>query len=247
MKGIGMKKFSGISVAVAVLAAATLAGCPVPTPEFHTQSFAAGAVDIAGSQLYYQPDSSTDFYSRTVTTGITAFSVPTTGQTVVNFDNGNPFVLNLAAGSEVMYYGNTYSTLYIGANGTVAFEANATGNGSTTAHFQSKQISLLPVDAADAAETGTVGYQIFNDSVVVTFDGVDGSSFQSEFFISGTMDQDIAIAYPTIGADAAGVVGLSNGPLAGANAAQIAAFLTNEFGNGSDIGTTNTSTAKLGF
>lgn len=242
MKGIGMKRFSGISVAVAMLAAATLAGCPKPaTTDNQSQNFAAGAAktNLEGKQLYFQPDGSISFYSRTVTDGITAFGVPTAGQLIIDFSVADPFVLNLAAGSEVLYYGQSFSTLYIGSDGTVAFGVPGSGNASVTDHFSSKQISLLPVDAADASETGTVSYQVFTDSVVVTFDAVDGSSFQAEFFISGAMDEDIAISYPTINATAGGVVGLSNGQLAGSNAAQIAAFLE-AFGTGSDLGSTNT-------
>lgn len=244
MKGIGMKRFSGISVAVAVLAATTLAGCPKPpkTTDINTQQFAAGAAKAAleGKQLYYQTDGSLSFYSRTVTDNITDFLNSDT-QVVIDFSVADPFVLNLASGSEVIYYGQTYSTLYIGSDGTVSFGTPGTGNGSLAAYFSAKQVSLLPVDAADDAETGTVSYGVFSDQVVVTFNAVDGSSFQGVFYISGPADEDIAVVYPIIDDNVAGgVVGLSRGQLVGLNEAEREAFLAG-FRN-SDLGKTNTKT-----
>ena len=248
MKGIGMNKFSGISLAVAVLAATTLAGCPKPakTADLNTQNFAAGAAatTLGGKQLYYSPDGSISFYSRTVST-ITGLGTATDTATAIDFSVADPFVLNLAAGSEVVYYGVAYDTLYIGSDGTVSFGAAGTGNASLTAHFQANQISLLPVDANDGTTDGTVSFQVFSDAVVVTFEDVDGSTFQSEFFISGDMDEDLAISYPTVNANASGIVGLSRGQLAGANQAEIDDFLDSF--KPSDLGTNNTKSAKLGF
>jgi len=240
MKGIGMKRFSGISVAVALIATATLAGCPPQTTvDLHTQNFAAGAAatSLAGKQLHFMPDSSQSFYSRTVTDGVTDFNVPVVGQTIINFALGDPFVLTLPAGSEVSYFGQLFSTLFIGSNGTVAFGSAGTGNSSLANHFGARQISLLPVDAT---ASGTVSFGLFSDAVVVTFDSVDGSSFQSEFFVSGEMEDDISIAYPVVSATAGGVVGLSRGQLAGANQTEIDNFLA-DFRN-SDLGRTNTGT-----
>ena len=233
-----MKKFSGISAVVALVAAATLAGCPPPVDTLQTEQFAAGdaATTLSGKQLYFMPFGAS--YSRTVSEQ-TTLPVATTGHQPVDFGTADPFVLNLAAGSEVVYFGNAYSTLYIGSDGTVAFGAAGTGNDSLANHFGANQISLLPVDAADAAETGQVSYNVATDEVTITFEGVDGSTFQSEFFISGDMDEDIAVSYPTVDADvAAGVVGLSAGQLAGATQEEIDAFVA-DFTD-SDLGTTNT-------
>ena len=237
MKGIGMKNFSGISVAAALLAVATLAGCPQPVADKHSQEFAAGdaATSLAGKQLYYMPDGRISFYSRTVQDQAT-LPTATTGHTVVDFAVAGSNVVTLPAGSEVMYYGVAYDSMVIGSDGTIAFGGAGTGNASVTAHFSSNQVSVLPVDATGS---GQVSYQVAANAVTVTYEGVDGSTAQSEFFISGDMDQDIAISYPTVSANAAGVVGLSRGQLAGANASELADFLA-EFGNGSNLGTSNT-------
>ena len=251
MKGIGMNKFSGISVAVALLAAATLAGCPlVPTVDLQTQNFAAAgdaATSLEGKQLYFMPDSSESFYSRTVVDNITALPVSTATHTAVDFGVADPAVVTLPAGSEINFYGTSYGTIYIHSNGTVALEAGAAANGTASGHFSLKQISLLPVDATTAGSA--VSYQVAANAVTVTFENVGGSSFQGEFFISGATEDDIALSYPTIDAAvAAGVVGFSRGQLAGLTQEEIDLFFANEFvGTGSDLGTTNTSSAKLGF
>ncbi len=219
---------------VALVATATLAGCPPKVDTVHTQEFAAGQIDLEGKQLYYQPKG--DSYSRTVTDGVTDFKVLPAGHTVIDFSNATSVEVPLG-GAQIEYFGNLYSQLFVGSDGTVAFGAAGTGNASLEAHFSANQISLLPVDAT---ASGEVSYGVFTDSVVVTFDAVDGSSFQGEFFIAGDMDRDIAISYPVVDAGAAGVVGLSNGQLVGLDAAAIASFL--ETFENSDLGTTNTGT-----
>jgi hypothetical protein len=238
MKGIGMKKFSGISVAVAVLAAATLAGCPpVQTVDNNSQDFAAGgaATSLAGKQLYYMPDGSVSFYSRTVQ-DITALPVDAAAHTVVDFTVADPSAVNLAAPG-VSFYGVDYQTLWIGSDGTVSFGAPGAGNGNLTDHFTSTQISLLPVDATVAGST--VSVDVAANAVTITF-VVGGDSIQLELFTAGGVADDIAVAYPALGADAGGVVGMANGQLAGANAAQQDAFFE-EFGTGSDLATNNTA------
>ena len=165
------------------------------------------------------------------------------GHTVADFSVADPIRVNLPAGSEVVYYGRTYACIYIHSSGVVAFGAPGTGNASPTAHFSSAQISLLPVDASDAGETGVVSWNIASDEITVTFTGVDGSTFQSEFFISGAMDNDLAVTYETVNADAVGVVGLANAQLGGLTPAQIEAFLADGvagFGSPSDLGVSNT-------
>ncbi len=234
-----MKNLFCVSAMVALVAAATLTGCP-PTPvdTIHTQLFATGEVDLEGKQLYFHPSATS--YNRTVTTGITNFSVSPTGHELIDFVSADPFVLNLAMGSEVVYFGTLYNALYIGSDGTVSFGSAGTGNDTLADHFSAPQISLLPVDAT---ASGEVSYSVFTDAVVITFDGVDGNSFQSEFFITdtdATTDGDIAVSYPTVNGDAGGVVGLSNGQLVGLDADAIASFL--EGFNNSDLGTTNTGT-----
>ena len=213
--------------------------------DFHTQDFAtAGAAQTAlqGKQLYFMPDSSLSYYSRTVQVLNPAGELPvsTLGATPIDFAAGS--VQILPAGTTMKFYGRSYATMYVSADGTVSFGALGNGNSSLENHFSSTQVSLFPVDASDEA-VGTVSYSVSSTEVVVTFNGVDGSTFQAEFFIANTATaeaEDIALSYPILSDTAQGIVGLSNDQLAGLTAAQVASFL-----NGlqqSDLGTTNTGT-----
>jgi hypothetical protein len=226
------------------LTAFTLTGCPPQqaTQDFHTQDFAAGTLDLEGKQTYYMPDSSVSFYSRVVVDGISTFPVNTAAHNEIDFSAGDPFVLELGTGGQINYYGIDYRALYIGSDGTIAFGMAGLGNHSLATHFGAAQISLLPMDARSS---GRVTHRIFSDSVIITYDSVNGNSIQSEFFVSGDLDDDISISYPAVSASASGVSGFSNGQLQGANSSQIDAFLS-DFGDGSDLDTTNTGTAGLG-
>lgn len=236
MKGIGMNKISGISVAVAIVATATLAGCP-PTVDPQTASFAAGAASTAldGKSTYYEVSGdATNFYNRIVT-NVTDFPVDPAGQTAVDFGAADPAQVDL--GTAVSYYGENFSSVFIGSDGVLGLGAAGGGNSTLEEHFGATQVSLLPVDATDEA-AGAVSYQEYTDSFVVTFNDVDGSSVQIEFFTTGTLADDINVAYPVVSTNvAAGVVGLSNNQLA-----TNANFL-NGFQN-SDLGSTNTTSAS---
>ena len=225
MKGIGMKRFSGYSAAMVVIAAAMLAGCPT-TPATHTQEFTAGSNNLAGNQLYFIPTPSVDFYQRMVQSGITEVPNPTDNATAATFTGGQAQV-NLGSGNAVSFYGKLYETVYIGSNGAIGM-GQAGDNSSLTAHFSQPEVSLLPVEAIG---TGAVSYEVTaGDNLAVTYEGVTAggasATAQAEFFIGTDMYGDIALSYPEIDPATAGVIGLSAGQLAGANAAQIAAFLS---------------------
>jgi len=231
MKGIGMKNFSGYTVAAAVLAAATLAGCPKPA-DLQTQVLTSPN-SIDGKQLYFIPSDEApkragdQFYSRVVTaTDLTELPVDPTGHTEVDFDGGAAETIDLGEGG-VFYFGEFYSTIVVGANGTVAFGGAGGGNATIAEHFAAPQISLLPVDATNG---GTVTVGNFDDSVVVTFADItigetSDNAFQLELFKTRGIDGDIAASYPQVSTTATGIVGLSNGQLAGASEEEIEAFV----------------------
>lgn len=230
MKGIGMKKFSGYSIAATVLAAATLAGCP--KEELHTQVLTSPN-SIDGKQLYFIPSDTEKragdaFYKRVVTaTDLSELPVDPTGHDVVDFGEGTTSTIDLGDGG-VFYYGEFYETIVIGANGTVAFGGPGGGNATIAEHFAAPQISLLPVDATAGNAVVTVGN--FADSVVVTFENVTigettDNAFQLELFKTRGIDGDIAASYPQVATTAEGIVGLSDGRLAGASEEEIAAFV----------------------
>lgn len=250
MKGTGMKNFSGYTAAVAMLAAATLAGCPKPA-DLHTQVL-SNPNTIDGKQLYFIPSDTEkragdEFYSRVVTADNTEFPVDPTDHTVIDFGAGDPAVVELS--EPVFYFGEAYSTIYVGSNGTIGLGAAGAGNDSLANHFASPEISLLPVDATVAGSVVTVAE--FSDNVVVTFDNitvnaVTGNQFQAEFIKTRGIDGDIALTYPEVTTTAEGIVGLSNGQLADASQAEIDAFVGRFRSSNLNANSANTSTAKLG-
>ena len=237
MKGIGMTKFSGYTVAVAMLAATTLAGCP-RGEELHTQDLASASV-LDGKQLYFIPSDTENkrlgdaFYVRIVQDLPTPGQLPspTAGDQVVEFPEGGGSVA-IALDEPVMYYGAWYDSISIGSDGTVGLGQAGGGNDTLEEHFASPQVSLLPINATLAGTEVTVSQDA--DEVVVTFDNVvigtdtdftTDNAFQVEFFKTRGIDGDIAISYANVSAQGSGIVGLSNGQLAGATEAEIASFL----------------------
>lgn len=232
MKGIGMTKFSGYSAAVAMLAAATLAGCP-PATEYHTQVLKSPN-SIDGKQLYFIPSDTAkragdQFYTRTVTSGVEELPVDPAGQTLLAF-SAEVTVQDVDLGDGgVWYFGEYYDHLFVGSNGAIGLGAPGVGNATLAEHFAGKQISLLPVDATVGAGKVSVGQ--YADSVVVTFYDITigettDNAFQAEFFKTRGIDGDIALSYPQVTATAEGIVGLSNAPLAGASQAEIDKFVS---------------------
>lgn len=232
MKGIGMTKFSGYTIAVAMLAAATLAGCPPRgEDELHTQDLASAST-VDGKQLYFIPNDTAKrendpFYSRIVSDLPIAGQLPnqTGADQVIEFPEGGGSV-EVALDEPVMYYGVFYDVIVIGSNGTVGFGQAGAGNDTLENHFTSPQISLLPVDATLGETEVTVAQT--DDFVVVTFNNVvigtdlentQDNAFQVEFFKTRGIDGDLAISYAKVDDFASGIVGLSNGQLAEAVAA----------------------------
>ena len=167
MKGIGMKMFSGYTVAAAMLAAATLAGCPAP--ELHTQEL-KGSNTLGGKELYFIPVEDSKRlgetqYARLVTNKAT-LTVPVTNEhtavtlgTVVELDE------------PVVYFGVLYYNVVVSNNGTVVLtnedDAVAGKNKTLAEHFASRQVSLLPLDVALQAETDVTLFQDENQLVEI--------------------------------------------------------------------------------
>lgn len=217
-----MKKHFGICAAAAVIGAGMLQGCVAP---LHSQDFASGEVDLQGKQLYFIPSLSPGFYQRQVV-NISGLGNDPTGDPVADVTGGSDRVV-LGLGNAISFYGRLYTSIFIGADGAIGL-GEVGDNSSVTAHFMQKQVSLLPVDAIG---NGTVSYEVLaGDSVAVTYDGVTAggasATAQAEFFIGGENFGDIALSYPEISANAAGVVGLSNGQLAGAGQQTIDLFMS---------------------
>ena len=249
MKGIGMKNFSGYTVAAAMLAAATLAGCPKAT-DYNTQVLESPN-SIDGKQIYFVPSDTEKragdkFYSRVITASdLAELPADPSGHTVISFAEESTVAVDLGDGG-VFYFGEYYDIIFINSDGSVGLGAPGAGNATLAEHFSSPQISLLPVDAT-AGGTVTVGN--FEDSVVVTFNNVTigettDNAFQVEFFKTRGIDGDIAVSYPQVANTAEGIVGLSNGELAGASQDEIDAFVGRFRSSNLNEGSSNTETAK---
>ena len=249
MKGIGMKNFSGYTVAAAMLAAATLAGCPKAT-DYNTQVLESPN-SIDGKQIYFVPSDTEKragdkFYSRVITASdLAELPADPSGHTVISFAEESVVAVDLGDGG-VFYFGEYYDMIFINSDGSVGLGAPGAGNATLAEHFSSPQISLLPVDAT-AGGTVTVGN--FEDSVVVTFNNVTigettDNAFQVEFFKTRGIDGDIAVSYPQVANTAEGIVGLSNGELAGASQDEIDAFVGRFRSSNLNEGSSNTDTAK---
>jgi hypothetical protein len=244
-----MKNFSGYTVAAAMLAAATLAGCPVPT-DYNTQVLESPN-SIDGKQIYFVPSDTEKragdkFYSRVVTaTDLAELPADPSGHTVISFAEESVVAVDLGDGG-VFYFGEYYDMIFINSDGSVGLGAPGAGNATLAEHFSSPQISLLPVDAT-AGGTVTVGN--FEDSVVVTFNNVTigettDNAFQVEFFKTRGIDGDIALSWPQVANTAEGIIGASNGELAGASADEIADFVGRFRSSNLNEDSANTDTAK---
>jgi len=244
MKGIGMKNFSGYTVVAALLATATLAGCP--KPELHSQVL-DGTNKLKQSQVYFVPVED----AKRLGFGDYARLVRPTVQLVDN--TTHEVVLNAAGPASivekldepVLFFGEFYDSLKIAKNGTVVLfnDADTTDplageNATAEGHFKSRQVSLLPV-----AATGVVGdaeVTLFQNSVevIVTYSSImvgasADNAFQVVFVKSRGIDGDIAINYDvTSGTGTAGVIGVSNAQLFGKSPDEITSFL-GAFGTGS--------------
>lgn len=220
-----MKRTLGTFAGI-VIAALTTAGCRQEPVDLHTTIFTYNNVAtdcLEGKQLYFQPDFSTSYYHRTIQDQAT-LPVDTTDHTIIDFDvDGDPTRIELPEGSSFIYYGQAYDTLYVSSDGTIAFGDIGTGNFSVVEHFRARQISLLPVDATLG---GRVSYQLASNAITISYEDVQGSTVQGEFFVAGEMAQDIAITYPKLNTTLMGIVGLSDGPLKGAPLEEISAFLS---------------------
>ena len=116
----------------------------------------------------------------------------------------------------VSFYGNTYTSLFVGSDGFVTFGSGDTySNSSDSSFFEYPRIAGLD-DDLDPGEGGTVTVDEWTDRVVVTFDGVpfyaysgttDTVSFQIVIEASG----DVSVVYLNIDRIDDGYAGVCNG------------------------------------
>jgi C1A family cysteine protease len=136
---------------------------------------------------------------------------PAGGTTLPLGDEGYAQVL-LSGGKEVKFYGDSYSSFYVGSNGYITFTEGDTAYKDTLeTHFNLKRISLL-LDDLNPAMGGTISVKELEDRVAVTYQdvpeyySVGKNTFQLEMFFSGVIRMTWLYMFQQCG-----TVGISNG------------------------------------
>jgi hypothetical protein len=113
----------------------------------------------------------------------------------------------------VSFYGNSFTSFFVGSNGYITFNAGDSDYTETLAdHFAMQRISLL-FDDLNPSVGGTVSWKQLADRVVVTYENVpeysttNANTFQLEMFFEGDM---VRTSYLAIAATD-GIAGLSEG------------------------------------
>jgi hypothetical protein len=178
-------------------------------PDYFTEEFAGEPFDLEWTSVEFVPDGSGHFYAMC---GWPVGSLPTdpTGGTTVN--PGNDGFAVITPTSPVALYGQSYSTIYLNANGNVTFTGNdASYNETLALHMSVPRIAGV-YDDLNPLLGGTVSWKETADRVAVTFEdiwlyGATGIvTFQIEMFF----DDRICITWLDVDSDDC-IVGLSAG------------------------------------
>jgi len=179
--------------------------------EYFTEMFDSANNDLANKSFTFIPDGSACFY-RLCRAGAAGFPTDPDGHTTLTLSDDDSELITLTDGKQVGLYGSSFSSLRVGSNGYITFDADDTNPTETLEdHFAIMRISAL-FDDLDPSAGGEVSWQQLADRVVVTFCDIpekgttNSNSFQIEMFFEGT----IRITYLNIDA-ADGLAGLSDG------------------------------------
>lgn len=140
------------------------------------------------------------------------FWVHPDGGTPVSLEDEDYLRINLSGGAIFPFFGQNYSSFYIGSNGYITFTSgDTTYSESLENHFNMPRISALFNDL-DPTSSGTISWKEMQDRAVVTFEGVseydfsNWNSFQIEMFFDGR----IRLTYLEIDSFD-GLIGISRG------------------------------------
>jgi len=180
--------------------------------DFFTEQF-RNYFDLRGKELAFVPDGSRDFY-KACRFSVSGYPTPTDGATVLTLGDDDFATVELTGGRQVFLYGIGYSTLYVGSNGYVTFEAGDKDFSETPdEHLEFPPRVSVFWDDLDPTAGGQVSYQQLDNRLVVTWDNVpkyyyssDLVRVQAELYFDGS----ITLSYPLVRPNAA-VVGLSPG------------------------------------
>jgi hypothetical protein len=170
-----------------------------------------GDNDLAHLVLNLQPDPGPEGY---VLCQRPTLELPTdpVGGTLLNLADDDSRLLTLSAGHAVQLYGQSYTQLWVNANGNLTFgAADEDFTESLADHFSVRRVAGLWDDLRPAAG-GSVSWKELDDRVSVTwldvpeFNSSNRNTFQIDLFYGGR----IRLAY--LGIDAAdGIAGISAG------------------------------------
>lgn len=178
-------------------------------PDYFTELFPT--FDLANSALLFAPNGSVDFYSVCRYETLVLPTDPAGGTGLPMSDTSSATV-QLTDGKAILFYGQSYTTLFVNANGNITLDSSDSDSTETIEdHFSQPRISLL-FDDLDPSEGGAVSYKQLSDRIVVTWlnvpedNGANTNTFQVELYFDGR----IQLAWLQIDATD-GLVGFSTG------------------------------------
>lgn len=187
-----------------------------PAPDYFTETFGAGAIDLEGWQIELTPAATIDGYTACIT-GVTPLFMTdgtnnATDGTLVILDDDDFAEVVLAGGKKVKLYGIKYDRVYIGSNGYVTLLAgDPTPTADAVTHFDLKRVSGFLADL-DPTAGGTVTWAQLASQLEVCWNEVPGyedpdtNSFCLDLYFDGRIEWRLAELD-----DLPSVVGLSNG------------------------------------
>ena len=194
--------------------AATLIISDDDVPVYFTQLFSYDQVDTAfdlnGRRLTLTPDGSVNHYAGAISTA-TAFPNPTnTGTQLVTATLDDSFY---TVSQPALFYGESFSTIYVGTNGYITFDSSDTRfSGELATHFTRKRISLFVYDLkatlgtttiyAGRLGTGATARTVVTyNNLVVAFNANQRYNAQVELFDNGVITitwLNCATGYPVV-------------------------------------------------
>ncbi len=159
--------------------------------------------DLAFHTLTFTPDGSGFFYTLSHKEALD-FPTDPSGGTPLLLSDDSYESLTLSQGTKVSLYGISYTSFYVGSNGYITFKSGDSYGTYLSDHFDQPRVSGFSADLL--LRTGEVSWKQTEDRATVTYDNVDGNSFQIEMFFNGV----IRITYLNMDDDY-GIVGLSEG------------------------------------
>jgi len=176
-----------------------LSAPPAPTPSppavplTPTEMFGSSDFDLSDTVLTFTPDG-TSGYTSCITSDITEYIIDPAGGTAI-LDGVIDGFHAISLGFAFPFYGNTYSTAYVGSNGYITFDQGDYTYWPTLGqHFSMKRISAMFTDFANNQDSTISWKTIGDDTVVVTWDNIrqfgtqNRQSFQALLSANGTVN-----------------------------------------------------------